>query len=196
MGPQGNRTDRIVAETRAAIIEAFSRLTHTSNSATVSIPAVAAEAGVSVRTVYRYFPSKDDLQNAAAYQLANEVLGDDLFEHTTIDTLEDTLAAMWRHFADRLPAVLAEHTTPAGRALRAQRLDDGRTLIRQRIDQALDDEIVDLLIAISSSSMFLELVDRMGHAPEHAAAMVTRLAKLVLADALDPTPRTTGEDDD
>ena len=40
----------------------------------VSMPAVAERAGVSVRTLYRYFPSKDDLQRYAAGWLDRRVL--------------------------------------------------------------------------------------------------------------------------
>ena len=86
------------------------------------MPAVAERAGVSVRTLYRYFPNKDDLQRVAA----------GWFERRTRDAMEDPavdisnvhqyLRLLWTDLADDLPAVRVQHTTPDGRALRAARL--------------------------------------------------------------------------
>ena len=50
-------------ETRARILEATARVM-ARGIATISIPAVAREAGVSVPTVYRHFGSKRDLLSA------------------------------------------------------------------------------------------------------------------------------------
>ena len=182
--------------TREAILDAFLALAHTTNAVTVSIPAVAAEAGVSVRTVYRYFPSKDELQDAAAYRFTTEALdGVGRLDDTTVDDIEDHLTAMWSLFAQRIPALIAEHSTPAGRDLRSTRLPGSRELVRRQAGIDLSDDDVDLLVAVLSSSMFLELVDRMGHDPSHAAALATRLGRLVLADAASASPSTTDPTD-
>src|SRR5215207_7587227 len=51
-------------DTRRAILHAFNELLDEGNPVTVSVPAVAARAGVSVRTLYRYFANKDELMEA------------------------------------------------------------------------------------------------------------------------------------
>ena len=51
-------------------------------------------------------------------------------------------------------------------------------------------EIIDLVIAVTSSSMFLELVDRMGHEPTRAAELVADLIELIVANE---TRRAAGE---
>lgn len=169
------------AETRAAIIDAYLDLAHRDGPGQVSIPAVARTAGVSNRTVYRYFATKDELQTEAAFRFARRadaLLGDEPLE---LDSVPRYLTGLWSDFAEVLPAVIAEHATPAGRELRAKRLDRGRKQVRAAVPQA-DDETIDLVIALSSSSMFLELVDRMGYEPERAVAMVMRLLQLLLSD--------------
>ena len=62
-------------------------------------------------------------------------------------------------------------------------LADSRATNRRLTPEAADNpEAIDLLVAITSSSMFLELVDRMGHRPERAAALAVCTAELVAAD--------------
>jgi hypothetical protein len=41
-------------------------------------------------------------------------------------------------------------------------------------------DVVDLVAAIASSSMFFELVERFGHTPADGAAMATRLVHLLV----------------
>ncbi len=180
--------------TRASIIDAFLDLSHDENTVGISMPMVAKRAGVSVRTIYRYFPTKDDLQTAGA-NFYNDRVSDRLQTEVDASNFDTYLKSLWLDFADELPAVMAEHATPAGRALRTTRLSDTRARLRAAVDPDLDDETVDLIIAVTSSSMFLELVDRMGHSPEAAAAMATRLARLILTHLTHPrtneaTPRT------
>jgi AcrR family transcriptional regulator len=195
-GSSDGRTlrDRQADATRRAIVDAFLDLAHAENVVSVSMPAVAAEAGVSVRTVYRYFPSKDALQDAAAQKFAEEAMT--ASGTTTVDTgnARHYLTELWTGFARQVPAVLAEHCTPVGRELRASRLPGARNIIRAALPAVADDpETVDLLVAVMSSSMFIELVVRMGHTPERAVAMVTDLADLIVDTAETVTaPTDTG----
>jgi AcrR family transcriptional regulator len=52
-------------ETRQRIVDAVAALVTEEHPATISVPAVARRAGVSVATVYRYFPNKGQLLDAA-----------------------------------------------------------------------------------------------------------------------------------
>lgn len=175
--------DRQAEATRQSIVDAFLELAHEANSVSISMPAVARRADVSVRTLYRYFATKDELQDAAAYRAAERAHA--TMSDPTLDrsTLARYLAALWRSFANDVPAVLAEHATPVGRQLRAARLPDSRATTRRLAPETGDDdEAIDLLVAITSSSMFLELVERMGNRPERAAALAVYVAELVAAD--------------
>jgi AcrR family transcriptional regulator len=176
-------------DTRRAILDAFNELLDEGNPVTVSVPAVAARAGVSVRTLYRYFPNKDDLMDAGGQSFdepARDAIGGDV----TLANRGEFLARLWLQFADRLPAVRAQHTSPAGRDLRQRRLSAARDLVATALPAELaGDErtadLIDLIVAVGSSSMFLELVDRMGHEPANAAALADHLIELLITDAME-----------
>lgn len=166
------------------IVDAFMDLLETASPTGVSMPAVAERAGVSVRTLYRYFPSKDDLQRVAAGWFDRRTR--ELLDDSTVDAtnMHEYLRLLWTDLAQQLPAVRVQHTTPVGRLLRAARLPESRA----QVDAALSGdvrgdrrrEIVDLVVAVTSSSMFLELVDRMGHEPARAADLVADLIELIV----------------
>jgi AcrR family transcriptional regulator len=179
------------AETRAAIVDAFLDLSHAGNDP-ISMPDVADRAGVSVRTLYRHFETRSELQTAAANHF-NDRVRTRLDAEATVENFSQYLTELWTDFRLELPAVTAEHATAAGRELRATRLPSSRATIRRALSDVrgidVDDELVDLIIALTSSSMFLELVDRMGHEPKDAVAMVTRTIEPLLAQTLpDQTP--------
>lgn len=172
--------------TRRAILGAFVEMLHTDNPATISMPKVAERAGISTRTLYRYFPDKDALMDAGSTwwdEDARAAIGG------TVDTdnVRDYLRTLWTELADNIPAVRAQHAGGPGRELRLRRLERARSGLRGRVPPEVPeerrDDTVDLLVAVMSSSMMLELVDRMGHSPHHAADLAAHLAELVLADA-------------
>jgi AcrR family transcriptional regulator len=182
------------ADIEERIVDAYMELLETASPTGVSMPAVAERAGVSVRTLYRYYPSKDDLQRVAAGWFDRRTRA--AMESPTIDlsNFRQYLRLLWTNVGEILPAVRVQHTTPEGRAVRSARLGDSRA----QVDQALSDEftgprradLVDLIIATSSSSMFLELVDRMGHEPTQAADLVADLIELIVQHE---TGRAAGE---
>ena len=174
----GVRT-RQIDLTRNAILDAFLELTHAENAVNVSMPAVAEAADVSVRTVYRYFATKDELQNAAAFRMSERVLRNAEIGQVTGESAESYLGELWSGFERELPAVIAEHSTPAGRELRRTRLPANRATVARAMPDDVDAEQIDMIVAICSSSMFLELVDRMGYAPTEAAALVSRLLRIL-----------------
>jgi AcrR family transcriptional regulator len=182
------------ADIEERIVDAYMELLETASPTGVSMPAVAERAGVSVRTLYRYYPSKDDLQQVASVWFDRRTRA--AMESPTIDlsNFRQYLQLLWTDVAGILPAVRVQHTTPEGRAVRSARLPESRA----QVDQTLSDEVrgprradvVDLIVAVSSSSMFLELVDRMGHEPSQAADLVADLIELIVHHE---TGRAAGE---
>lgn len=171
--------------TTRAIIEAFVDLLHGDNPAAISMPKVAASAGVSTRTLYRYFPDKDALMDAASGWFDTDAR-DAVGGVVTADNAPQYLAELWTLLAANIPAVHAQHVGGAGRELRRRRLGRARrNLSRTLANEVRADRLadtVDLVAALMSSSMMLELVDRMGHPPEKAAALAARLVELAVAD--------------
>jgi AcrR family transcriptional regulator len=171
-------------DVRERIVDAFLDLVATASPVGVSMPAVAERAGISVRTLYRYFPNKDELQRYAAGWLDRRVLAAMDDRPIDVSSTREYLRRMWVEFTGSLLAVHVQHGTPEGRQMRLARLPVGRRRVEQALPQAIEEprrtEVVDLVVALCSSSMFLELVDRMGHDPVAAADLVVDVVELLI----------------
>jgi AcrR family transcriptional regulator len=181
-------------DTRRVILEAFLELLDDESPLTISMPEVAARAGVSVRTLYRYFPNKDALLEGANEWFsarAQQMIGSRMLG---LDELAVYLENVWTAFSENVAAVRVQHTSAGGREFRARRTES----TRQTVDEALPDEIpadrrgdvVDLIAALASSSMFFELVERFGHSPASAAALATHLIHLLVDSEVDAAERS------
>ncbi len=99
----------------------------------ITVPRVAAAAGVSVRTVYRHFASREDLIAAAADWISERFL------HTPFAQTADEFAANWtagaKSFDEHPNLVRAMAISRAGNMVRSAR----RTRRLQAIRQALQD---------------------------------------------------------
>ena len=110
--------ERQSEQTREIILEALTEQLAEDGLRDFNIPRVARQAGVSVRTVYRYFPTKDALLDAVEVWLDERILA---FPRPT--TVEELIAApegQFSVFDQRVPFVLAQLASPAGRAVRAR----------------------------------------------------------------------------
>src|SRR5687768_6529488 len=89
--------------TREQIIQAVHEVLADEHPATLSMPRVAEQAGTSLRTLYRYFPTKEALLDAASlsFKTPASVVGG------TVDlaTLPEYLRMQWRGFSDSIGAV-------------------------------------------------------------------------------------------
>ncbi len=101
------------------------------------MPAVAERAGISVRTLYRYFANRDELQRYAAGWLDRRVL--DAMEHRPVEvsSMREYLRRLWIELAGSMLAVRVQHDTPEGRQLRTARLAPAR----ERVDAGLPPSI-------------------------------------------------------
>src|SRR4051812_34435248 len=87
--------------TRELIMRAFGELLRTDHPDAITYPQVAEAAGVSLRTVYRYFPTRADLLRIAAAwfgELAGDVPWDD---PRTVRDLEGGMPHLGRLFDER-----------------------------------------------------------------------------------------------
>lgn len=168
--------DRQREATREQMIQAVHDVLAEESPATLSMPRIAERAGVSLRTLYRYFPTKEALVDAASesYRLPASVVG----ESVSVETLPEYLTQAWTGFSESSGAIRAQHLTPAGRALRDARLPRNRREVREALDAEgvrLDEDdarlLTDLIVAVISSTMYLELVERLGHNERDAARL-------------------------
>jgi AcrR family transcriptional regulator len=169
----------------------------------LSVPAVARRSGVSLATIYRYFPTKDALLAAAADEPAREALAADAGRPVAGD---DELAAfqrtMWRRFAGNLPLLRHQVTSQAGREMRQARLERSRQqlagyLAGFGITPSSPDgaRLTSLLLLLSGSLALVELHDRQGLAVDDAVdASQWAVQALIAATVGDqPGPHRTPE---
>jgi AcrR family transcriptional regulator len=121
------------AQTREAILDALVRVM-ARGLADLSVPAVAREAGVSIRTVYRHFPTRRDLFVAVNYYL-DDRMGYSLEPYPTgMDELAENITRYFRaldSMDDTIRAARANHVSVEIR-------DSGVPFKMQAIASALD----------------------------------------------------------
>ena len=86
----------------------------------LSVPAVAQRSGVSLATIYRYFPTRDELLAAAAAEPSRRALSQPPAPRPDDDDLAAFQRAMWHDFAGNLPLLRHQIASAAGRAMRTR----------------------------------------------------------------------------
>jgi AcrR family transcriptional regulator len=144
---------------------------------------------VSLRTLYRYYPTKESLVDAASHTFSDEAIAA-IGGSITVDNLAEYLRFTWLQFSASLDAVKAQHVTPVGREVRAARLPRSRAAVRAavidaRVELGEDDlaRLVDLIVFLTSSSTYLELVDRLGSSEPDAAKLAAWAVDAVITRA-------------
>ena len=172
-------------DTRGRILDAAIRVM-ADGVASLSVPAVAAAAGVSVPTVYRHFGTKGDLL-AALYPHAERRagLGERRFP-TTIDDLRDGLRDIFARidaFDDLARAAMASPAAQEARRLSMpDRLEYGRRLadsIEPRLPKEDRDRVARLLVVLVTSSSLRVWRDHLGATVEDAADDIDWFVKTV-----------------
>lgn len=189
IGTTGGLREQRRAQTHQDIIEALMRLLEKDHPAEISMPRVAEESGVSLRTLYRYFPTKAALIDEASKWM-NKLASPDTSEYDAIDlhNVADLLTRQWNDFDAHIAGIRAQHTSVAGRELREHRLDKTRAagheaLDKLGVDASKEDQrrMVDAAIAVGSSSTYLELVDRMDYSSSDAAELAAWVIEAAMA---------------
>lgn len=163
--------------TRGKILSAVLDLVAEESMSELSVPLVAERSGVSVATIYRYYPTKDALLNAAAEEPARRAGGSIIDEGADGSAY---LRKMWEDFAGHLDLVRHQVASDTGREMRNRRYDAGKAWFGQSIaQQGVDPEtaegrrLVRLGLLLTSSLAFLDLHDRQGQSPAEAVDDVT-----------------------
>ena len=161
------------AATRERIVAAVTALVAEQHPAAISVPAVAERAGVGVATVYRYFPTKEALLDAAAYGAVSAGAGG---LPRSLGEVTASLRAAWTELAEQLPLVRNQFASPLGRELRRRRWEvKAGALTEAALDEDLDPETAEvrrhlgLVDVLTSSTALLELHDKAGVPVDDAA---------------------------
>lgn len=155
--------------TRRTVLAAVLDLLAEGSLDELSVPAVARRSGVSLATIYRYFPTRDDLLAAAAAEPSRQALAADHPHHDGDDELTAFQRAMWHDFATRMPLLRHQIVSESGRQMRSTRLATStRELTRYLRNQGVDpdspegERLISLLLLLSGSLALVELHDRQG----------------------------------
>jgi AcrR family transcriptional regulator len=159
--------------TRQLILDAVLDLVADGNLTEISVPDVARRSGASVATIYRYFPTKDALFEAAAAEPALRAAG--RLPEDGVDDPSAYLLELWTSFAQNMALLRHQLTSDAGREMRDARYEASRrwvasTLERAGIASASDAGVrmTRLGLLLTSSLAFVDLHDRQGVDPQTA----------------------------
>ena len=175
--------------TRERILEATLRLT-ASGLASLSIPAVAREAGVSVPTIYRHFRTKGALLSAM-YPFAARRTGLDAVPDPT--SVEELRAAI-RAYIERLDGLedmaraayaspIADEVRHATMRSRVQRIERVADSVKPKLRKVHRDRITRLLVVLTSSSALRMWRDHLGASVEGAADDIDWVVRAAIAAA-------------
>jgi AcrR family transcriptional regulator len=122
------------ALTRTRIDAALAELLHEQDGVErITFKAVAQRAGVTEMTVYRHYPTRDDLLQAVWQQMNREMGAVRMPD--SLQALLDQHAALYAGFDRIAPQIMASLTTPQGRAMRASLNRQRRKAFAAIVDQ-------------------------------------------------------------
>ena len=129
--------------TRERILAAVADLLERGDAEEVTVPAVAETSGVSLRTIYRYYPTREELLEAAG-----RWIGDELLKHPyprDLDEVADLYQQGARDFDERPGLVRALALSQLGRHVRGyrrrERLDAIGRALRAELTELSDSEL-------------------------------------------------------
>jgi AcrR family transcriptional regulator len=156
--------------------------------ASVSIPAVAREAGVSVPTVYRHFGTKRDLLAAVFPHVVHRAGLDELVPPKSIDELGQGVRALFDRIDSAGDLARAAHASPAAEEVRRvdmpARLEMSRRLadsIVPKLTPGDRDRIARLLTILISASALRVWRDHLGSTVEEAASDIDWVISAAIA---------------
>lgn len=162
-------------ETRARILDATLRVMRT-GLASLSVPAVAREAGVSVPTVYRHFRTKAELLDAVYPHVERRSGMDRISGARSLDELRPMIHAIVEHLDeldDATRALMASpgaaevrHATMPTRYERVARLTDN---VAPKLARADRDRLTRLLVVLTASASLRMWRDHLGLSADEVA---------------------------
>ncbi len=186
--------DAQAAQTRTLILETMTEMLARDGAATLSVRQLATEAGVSERTVYRYFPDRESLlEGLNDYVTMRLGTGRGESELASLDELIEYIPVVFRSF-DEMPEVTKagvllnpDPATPVGTQRRRSELMI--ELTRKSLPELSDHDAVRLgqaIRTVSSTYSWLRMREEFGMDGEESG----RLLAWILQTAIDEARRT------
>ena len=180
-------------ETRERILDATVRVM-ASGMASLSIPSVAREAGVSVPTIYRHFRTKRELLAAVYPHLAGRAGFDQVVVPRSVDEFHEMVRAIFEGLDSLGDLARAAMASPAAEEARRINMPERLAMSRRfteaiapTADKADRDRIARLMVVLTTSSAMRVWRDHLGSSVGEAAGDVDWVLRAAIAAA---TPRT------
>lgn len=181
--------DRQARETRDRILDALVRVMGR-GVADLSIPAVAREAGVSVRTVYRHFATKRALLAELQPYFARRTGMEAMPPPRSLEELHYGVRTLFMRIHDMGPAGYAALASPIASKARHVRMTERRQSIRESVEAIgpdLSDEwrdrLVRLVVILTSSASLRTCTEHLDLTPDEASDDVAAVIQAVVAGA-------------
>jgi AcrR family transcriptional regulator len=176
-----------VEDTRGRILDATVRVM-ARGIASVSIPAVAREAGVSIPTVYRHFGTKTDLLAAVYPHIERRAGFDTLVPPRSIDGLRDGVRSIFERLESFDDLARAAMASPAADESRRLNMPDRLAMTRRLADSIVPalsevdrDRIARLMVVLTASASLRMWRDHLGASVDQAADDVDWLVRAAIA---------------
>jgi AcrR family transcriptional regulator len=127
--------DQQAAVARERLVRAVAELLERDGSEALTVPQVAESSGVSLRTVYRYFPTREVLLDAAGRWIGGELLKQGY--PLSLDDVADSFERACSEFDQRPGLVRAMALSQVGREARSTRRRERLEAIRQVLEHEL-----------------------------------------------------------
>jgi AcrR family transcriptional regulator len=178
--------DEQAEATRTRILDATLRVM-AGGLATLSIPAVAREARVSVPTVYRHFGTKQDLLEAVYPHVVKFMRPEEVGIPSTVAGIRDLVPMAIAHIESIDEVAMAALLSPAGAEARRASMPTRLRLTREFTDGAAPelseadrDRLARLIVVLTSSSTLRTLHHDLGRSPEEVADDVEWVLRSVI----------------
>jgi len=176
-------------QTRLTILSALAEQLVNQNSTDFSVDEAARRAGVSTRTLFRYFPNKESMLEAMSEWVFGITGKIDL--PSTPDQLEHTIEATYQMFEQNSPLMQALLLSDLGRGIRHRLAGRRRKGVADALDSAtrnLSPEearaVKALIVHIITAEAWWQMRDAYG-VPGEDSARVVRWATRLMLQALD-----------
>ncbi|MEO8246350.1 MAG: helix-turn-helix domain-containing protein [Chloroflexota bacterium] len=181
--------DRQAGETRERILDAVVRVM-ARGVADLSIPAVAREADVSARTVYRHFASKRELLAELQPYFARRTGMDTVPPPRSIDELHHSVRTLFTRIHEMGPVGYAALASPVGSKTRHAQMPARRRSIRDGVDaigpgmsNEWRERLARLVAVLTSSASLRMWTEHLGLTPDDASDDVAAVIRAVVAGA-------------
>ena len=182
---------RLKEQTSLMMLEAVASILRQADLAAVSIAEVARVAEVTERTVYRHFPTRDDLVRAfIKWHLDQAVGGPRIQLPETIEDLLAWLGPRYKAWARDRKIVSEAYLSPIGRELRKPLYELGygninRMLGRERpeLSEDLRHTLASAMLTLMSTENFVFLHHNLGYGPDQVHRSVVTAIRAMLQGA-------------